>query len=89
LEDRIVPTNRQTKARAKAVRAAAAARHKAALKAHAGLVPEIESLRAEGMSYGQIAARLTEQGHTSRQGKRLLPISVWKILNRARKESKQ
>jgi hypothetical protein len=81
-----MPSKKQGDARHRAIRAASAARHKAALKAYAELVPLLRHLRDEGLSYGQIANHLNEQGVRTRYGARWLPITVWKVLARAGKE---
>jgi DNA invertase Pin-like site-specific DNA recombinase len=53
-----------------------------AAAAYADLSPTIATLRAEGLSLRQIAARLNAEGHTTRQGKAWNPVQVGRVLGR-------
>lgn len=54
-----------------------------ALEAYTDLVPGIQAMVKQGMSYNEIAAALTAAGHTTRKGKAWNPTQVWRVLNRA------
>lgn len=50
--------------------------------AYADLKPEISAMRADGLSLRAIAARLTQQGHTTRTGVAWNQTQVMRVLNR-------
>ena len=76
-------TPRRRAALKRAAAASGAARRKAAVDAYAGLLPLIARLRAGGLSFGQVAARLNELGHATRAGGRWHAAQVWRVLDRA------
>jgi DNA invertase Pin-like site-specific DNA recombinase len=51
-----------------------------AAEAYADLVPVVSALRAEGHSLRGIAAKLNEQGHTTRRGRPWNPVQVSAVL---------
>lgn len=52
-------------------------------EAYADLVDFVSGLKAGGLSLRQIAARLDEEGHTTRSGKPWNPVQVTRVLARA------
>jgi DNA invertase Pin-like site-specific DNA recombinase len=60
--------------------ASALVRSKAAAEAYEDLVPTIAELRGAGLSLRQIAARLNDDGHTTRSGKPWNPMQVSRLL---------
>lgn len=60
--------------------ASALVRSKAAAEAYEDLVPTITQLRGAGLSLRQIAARLNDEGHTTRCGKPWNPMQVSRLL---------
>jgi hypothetical protein len=77
-------SRQQQLARAKATAASGVARRRAAVDAYAKLLPLIRRLRAGGLSFARIAARLNEPGHTTRDGRAWNPMLIWRVLDRAR-----
>jgi DNA invertase Pin-like site-specific DNA recombinase len=57
-------------------------RREAAKNAYADIAPVIMSLRDGGLSYGAIAKRLTNSGHTTRRGRPWNPTQVWLVYAR-------
>jgi DNA invertase Pin-like site-specific DNA recombinase len=51
-----------------------------AAEAYVDLVPVVSALRAEGLSLRGIAAKLNEQGHTTRRGRPWNPVQVSVVL---------
>jgi DNA invertase Pin-like site-specific DNA recombinase len=66
----------------KATAASVQVRRRKALDAYSDLLPEMRKLRAEGLSLARIAAKLNEQGHTSRR-RPWSPMQVKLVLERA------
>lgn len=76
---------REDKRRTGQARAAVAAgisHRRRADEAYADLVPELKAMRADGLSLRKIAARLNEQGHTTRRGKPWNQVQVRSVLLR-------
>jgi DNA invertase Pin-like site-specific DNA recombinase len=69
----------------KAQAASVKVRTQAAREAYADVLPEMLKHRADGLSLRQIAAKLNEQGHTTRRGKPWSPMQVKLVLDRASK----
>lgn len=61
--------------------ASASVRSKAAAEAYEDLIPTITELRGTGLSLRQIAARLNDEGHTTRSGKPWNPMQVSRLLH--------
>ena len=55
-------------------------RRKAARDAYADLSPDVTGWRKDGLSLGKIAARLNEQGHTTRRGSAWTANAVRRVL---------
>jgi DNA invertase Pin-like site-specific DNA recombinase len=70
-------------ARIKGTRRAALAKAKLADEAYSDLMPLITGMRKEGRTLQAIADELTEQGHTTRNGKRWNSTQVQRVLARA------
>jgi len=70
-------------AMAKGQQLAAIARRQKAADAYADLLPELRTYRTEGLSLRQIAAKLNDQGHTTRRGRPWNPVQVKLVLDRA------
>ena len=60
--------------------ASAKVRSKAATEAYEDLVPTVSELRNGGLSLRQIAARLNDEGHTTRSGRPWNPMQVSRLL---------
>lgn len=73
---------RQRDRRRGAAKSAAIARAKADA-AYVDILPDMQRMSEEGLSYSAIAASLTAAGHTTRKGKPWNPTQVWRVLNRA------
>lgn len=69
---------------AKATAASAKARRQEAEEFYADLLTQMQKSRAAGMSLAAIAAKLNEQGHTTRRGKPWSPMQVKLVLDRAK-----
>ncbi|NQV27811.1 MAG: recombinase family protein [Rhodopirellula sp.] len=70
---------------AKAQQMAAKARKRMADDAYADIADiadDLKAMRAEGLSFPAIAAKLNEQGHTTRRGKLWNPVQVRNVLQR-------
>jgi DNA invertase Pin-like site-specific DNA recombinase len=68
------------KARAVAVKA----RQDKAANAYTDLLPSVEALRSEGLSLREIAAKLNDEGHTTRRGRPWNAVQVARVLERIR-----
>ena len=66
----------------KASQAAAESHTKNADAAYADIIGEMQAMRADGLSLRAIAAKLTEQGHTTRRGKDWNQVQVRNVLLR-------
>jgi DNA invertase Pin-like site-specific DNA recombinase len=75
--------NLTDEARERGARLGAEAVVKAANEAYADLLPEVEKLKAEGLSLRDIAARLNDDGHTTRRGRPWNAVQVSRVLQRA------
>jgi len=75
--------NLNPEAMAKGQQMAAIARRQKAADAYADLLPELRTYRADGLSLRQIAAKLNEQGHSTRRGRPWNPVQVMLVLSRA------
>lgn len=64
---------------------AAVARHEKAQRAYADLLPTMQAMRSEGLTYRAIAAKLNEQGFTSQRGNPFSHVQVRLVLERAEK----
>jgi hypothetical protein len=53
------------------------------MEAYRQVLPLIRRLRARGMSFGAIAARLNQLGHVTRTGTPWSSMTVWRIMDRA------
>ena len=67
----------------KAAKRAGEAATAKAKEAYADLAPTIATMRAEGLSLRQIAARLNTEGHTTRRGKKWNQVQVRRVLAKA------
>jgi DNA invertase Pin-like site-specific DNA recombinase len=67
----------------KATAASISVRQKLASTAYEDLVPEIAKHRAAGLSLRAIAAKLNDQGHTTRRGRPWNPVQVATVLSRS------
>ena len=67
----------------KATAASVASRRKKAVEFYTDLVPEIAKHRAEGLSLRAIAAKLNDQGHTTRRGRPWNAVQVAAVLKRS------
>lgn len=70
-------------ARAEGAKLGAAANHRLAVEAYADLVPFVMTLRSQGLSLRAIAARLNEDGHSTRADKAWTAQQVRLVLKRA------
>ncbi len=61
-------------------KASATARKRLARDAYSDLLPMVHALRQSGMSLAAIAARLNEDGHTTRRGARFNAVQVARLL---------
>jgi hypothetical protein len=80
-------SRRKLAALRKATAASVESRRRAALEADARVLPVVREMRAAKLSYGLIAARLNELGYTTRAGACWFAAQVWRVLDRAGKES--
>jgi DNA invertase Pin-like site-specific DNA recombinase len=69
-------------ANAEAARRAGEVSKATAYAAYSDLAPRLAALRTEGLSLRAIAARLNDDGHTTRQGKAWGPVQVGRVLGR-------
>lgn len=67
----------------KARKASAASISERASAAYTDLVPMMTELQAGGLSLASIAAKLNDDGHTTRRGKPWNPVQVSRVLSRA------
>jgi DNA invertase Pin-like site-specific DNA recombinase len=65
---------------AKARMASGKEKAKRAKEAYADLVPAVQTMKAEGLSLRDMAARLNADGHTTRRGKPWNPVQVARVL---------
>ena len=70
-------------ARSKGAKLGAESNHRRAVEAYADLVPFVVRLRSQGLSLRAIAARLNDEGHTTRTDKAWTAQQVRLVLNRA------
>ena len=68
--------------------AAIKVRRVAATEAYADLLPRIRELRDRDVSFAAIAKQLNDEGHASRKGKPFTPMTVHRIIARAKSSSK-
>ena len=69
--------------RAVGIRKAAEMNRKAAGDAYADLVPAVRTMKADGLSLRDMAAKLNAEGHTTRRGKPWNAMQVSRVLDRA------
>lgn len=70
------PHNLTDEARA----AGAAMNHERAIAAYRGVVGYAKLLKEQGLSLAHVAARLNDEGHRTRRGKRFHANTVWRVL---------
>jgi DNA invertase Pin-like site-specific DNA recombinase len=70
-------------ARCKGAKVGANANHRNAIDAYRDLVPYVQKLRGQGLSLRAIAARLNDDGHTTRADKPWSAVQVKHVLQRA------
>jgi len=70
-------------ARRKGAQRAGEAVAKNAIEAYADLRPEMVEKRASGMTLAEIAAKLNDEGHTTRRGRPWNPVQVSRVLERS------
>jgi DNA invertase Pin-like site-specific DNA recombinase len=75
--------DRRREGQAKATAAAAKLKAQRAAEAYTDLLPELRRYRDAGLSLAAIAAKLNEQGHTTRQGRPWNPVQVSRVLQQA------
>ena len=69
---------------AEAATISAAAKHEDAKEAYALVAGYATMMRDSGMAYAAIAAKLSQEGHRTREGKDFSAMTVWRMLHRVR-----